>query len=86
MKAVITITYKNKRMAKSVADAVSPDNVSFPRLLVDTRREASKVITQVRCEMKIETFTSTIDDLLSSISVAERAFSVAVGFKNRFFE
>lgn len=69
-------------MAKSVAAAVSPDNVSFQRLLVDTRREASKVITLVRCEMKIETFTSTIDDLLSSISVAERAFLVAGDLKN----
>lgn len=78
LEARITLSYKNIRDAEAVAKAVSPDNVKVPSgLVVETRRRGSKVFTLIKCEKGLSTFIATIDDLLSCVSVAERAFSVA---------
>lgn len=78
MEARITLSYKNVRDAEAVAEAVSPDNVKAPSgLVIETRREGSKVLTLVKCEKGLSTFIATIDDLLSCVSVAERVFSIA---------
>ena len=82
MEAKITLSYKNEREAEAVAKAVSPDNVKVPLgLFVKTTRRKSKVFTTIECETKLETFMATIDDLLSCVSIAEKAFSVAKEFK-----
>lgn len=82
MEAEITLSYKNEREAEAVAKAVSPDNVKVPPgLFVKTTRRGPKVLTTIECETKLETFIATIDDLLSCVSVAEKAFSVAKKFK-----
>jgi len=82
LEAKITLSYKNEREAEAVAKAVSPDNVKVPLgLFVKTTRRGSKVFTTVECETKLETFMATIDDLLSCVSIAEKAFSVAKEFK-----
>jgi len=82
LEAEITLSYKNDREAEAVAKAVSPDNVKVPHgLFVKTIRRGSKVFTTVECETKLRTFTATIDDLLSCVSIAEKAFSVAKEFK-----
>ena len=61
-----------------MAKAVSPDNVEVPSgLFVKTARRRSKVFTTVECQTKLQTFIATIDDLLSCVSVSEKAFSVA---------
>ena len=82
MEAEITLSYKNEREAEAVAKAVSPDNVQVPPgLFIRTMRKGFKVFTWVRCETKLQTFMATIDDLLSCISIAEKAFSVAKRLK-----
>ena len=82
MEAEITLSYKNEREAEAVAKAVSPDNVKVPAgLFVKTIRRGSKVFTTVECETRLQTFIATIDDLLSCVSIAEKAFSVAKEFK-----
>ena len=82
MEAKITLSYKNEREAEAVAKAVSPDNVKVPPgLFVKTTRRGPKVFTTIECETRLETFVATIDDLLSCVSVAEKAFSVAKEFK-----
>ena len=82
MEAKIRLSYKNVREAEAVAKAVSPDNVEVPSgLFVKTVRRGSKVFTTVECQTKLQTFIATIDDLLSCVSVAEKAFSVAKEFK-----
>jgi len=84
LEAKIKLSYKNEREAEAVAKAVSPDNVEVPPgLLVNTVRRGSKVFTTIECETKLETFISTLDDLLSCVSVAEKTFSVAKEFKMR---
>jgi hypothetical protein len=82
LEAKITLSYKNAREAEAVAKAVSPDNVKVPPgLAVKTTRRGPKVFTAIECETKLETFMATIDDLLSCVSIAEKAFSVAKEFK-----
>lgn len=77
MEAKIVLTYDDQREAEAVAKAVRPDNVKAPHyLFIETVRSDKKVITHIRCEEgKLGTFISTIDDLLSCISVAEKALS-----------
>lgn len=73
MQATITLEYKDEKTAKAIAQAVSPDNFKTPiGLHVKTERDANKVITQIDCEGKLATFTATIDDLLFSVSTAEK--------------
>jgi hypothetical protein len=73
LEAALTLEYSDARIAEAVAKAVSPDNFKTPtRLRVKTFREDKKVVTQIRCEGKLATFTATIDDLLFSASTAEK--------------
>lgn len=74
LEAKVMLEYVNDKIAKAVAQAVSPDNFITPiGLSVKTVRENNKVITQIQCEGKIVTLTSTIDDLLFSVSAVEKA-------------
>ena len=82
MEARIRLSYKNEREAEAVEKAVSPDNVKVPAgLFVKTTRRGPKVFTTIECETRLETFMATIDDFLSCVSIAEKAFSVAKEFK-----
>lgn len=74
MEATITLEYDDEKTAEAVAEAVSPDNYKTPiGLAVRTVWKNNKVVTEIKTEEKIATFIATIDDLLSSISVAEKA-------------
>ena len=76
LKAEITITYEDPRSAKSIAAAVSPDNLNAPKgLSVETDAVGSSVRSLITCDKKIETFISTIDDLLSAIQSAEKTLA-----------
>jgi len=73
LKAEIVITYEDPRAAKSITAAVSPDNLNPPKgLCVETEAVGSSVRSVITCDKKIETFVSTIDDLLSAIQSAEK--------------
>jgi hypothetical protein len=77
LQATVTLEYKEERTAEAIAKAVSPDNLKTPiGLTVKTVRENSKVITEIHCEAKLVTFTATIDDLLFSVSTAEKTLHV----------
>ena len=73
MEATVTLEYADEKTAEAVAKAVSPDNFKTPfGLQIKTMREENKVVTQIKCECKLATFTATIDDLLFSASTAEK--------------
>lgn len=73
MEATVTLEYADAKIAKAVANAVSPDNFKTPiGLRVKTTRVDTKVVTKIECEGKLATFTATIDDLLFSASTAEK--------------
>jgi hypothetical protein len=70
----LSLCYEDERKAKAVAKAVSPDNIKTPSgLFIHTEREGCKVLTYVKCEMQLQTLIATLDDLLSCVSVAEKA-------------
>ncbi len=73
MEATVTLEYPNEKTAEAIAKAVSPDNLKTPPgLLINTKRESNKVVTQIACDGKLATFTATIDDLLFCASTAEK--------------
>ncbi len=73
LQATVTLEYKDQKIAKAVAEAVSPDNFKTPvGLNVKTELENNKVVTRINYKGKIATFTATIDDLLFSASTAEK--------------
>ena len=78
METKIVISYKNEKEAEVVAKAVSPDNIEIPSgLSIRTITEGSKVLTSVECQTGLKTLISTLDDLLSCVSVAEKTFNLA---------
>lgn len=81
LEAEITLNYDDEQTAEAVCNAVTPDNFQTPRdLTVKTKREGSTVSTFIQCEKGFATFIATLDDLLFSVSVAERAVQVAKRF------
>jgi tRNA threonylcarbamoyladenosine modification (KEOPS) complex Pcc1 subunit len=73
LQATITLEYPNQKTAEAIAKAVSPDNHKTPPgLQISTQREGSRVITEIVCSGKLATFTATIDDLLFSVTTAEK--------------
>jgi hypothetical protein len=77
MEADIVLSYKNEREAEAVAKAVSPDNFKVPQgLFIKTIHKGLNVLTNVKCDLRLQTFIATVDDLLSCASVAEKAFAV----------
>jgi len=82
MEAEIVLSYKNEREAEAVANAVSPDNFGVPRgLFIKTIQKGAKVLTTVKCDLSLQTFMATIDDLLKCVSVAEKAFTTVANLK-----
>jgi len=77
VEARITLIYEDRREAKAVSEAVSPDNVKTPEnLYVETFNVENRVVASVKYNGEnLRVFQSTIDDLLSCISVAEKTFS-----------
>lgn len=74
MEAKIIMIYDDEKEAEAVSQAVSPDNVKAPKeLFIETGAENNRVITSIKYDGKrVETFLSTIDDLLSCVSTAEK--------------
>ena len=82
MEATVTLEYADAKIAKAVANAVSPDNFKTPICLqVNTVREQNKVVTYIQCEGKLATFTATIDDVLFSVSTAEKTLNILHNIK-----
>jgi hypothetical protein len=76
LEATITLEYGDEKTAKAVADAISPDNFKVPiGLAIKTMRKENKVVTEINSKEKIAMFIATIDDLLSSVSVAEKTLN-----------
>lgn len=78
MEAKIILTYENAEEAKTVSQAVSPDNEKTPEnLSVDTFYAENQVVASIHYKGdNVMTFASTIDDLLSCVTIAEKTFSV----------
>jgi tRNA threonylcarbamoyladenosine modification (KEOPS) complex Pcc1 subunit len=77
LEATITLEYDDVKVAEAVAAAVSPDNYKTPaEMSVTTTLRKNAVTTKIKAEGKIATFIATIDDLLFSVSIAEKTLKV----------
>ncbi len=73
MEAEILIEYEDKRIARAVAEAVSPDNFKTPAdLSVVTAQKGKTVLTKISCNDRLPTFVATVEDLLFCASIAEK--------------
>lgn len=82
MQAQVVLEYDDEKIADAVAKAVSPDNFKTPKgLSISTTKDGLKVVTHISYRGKFPTFTATIDDLLFSVSTAERTIDTTKRFK-----
>ena len=83
MEARITLVYRDEKEAKTVSEAVSPDNIKPPKgLSVETFNVENRVVASIKYDgNNLMTFLSTIDDLLSCVSIAEKAFLAVKGLR-----
>jgi hypothetical protein len=78
LEAQITLEYDDTKIADAIAKAVAPDNFKTPAgLFIKTIRRGNWVLTKVKAEEKLATFIATIDDLLFSVSTAEKTLNIA---------
>jgi hypothetical protein len=77
LEATIKLEYNDAKTAQSIANAVSPDNLKVPPgLKVTTQTVCNQVLTKITLDGKLATFIATIDDLLESVSTAEKTLRV----------
>ncbi len=70
IRARLAIGVPNQGMARSLIKALEPDNKDLPQLeIVGTARQSSMAI-ELNYDGGIETFISTLDDLLRCLHVA----------------
>lgn len=70
--ADIVIRYDGEEKARSIRDAISPDNVEAPPGVgIDVEVVGSTLRLRVECSRGIPTLIATVDDILSCIQASE---------------
>lgn len=76
--AELLFNYNDEKEARTIVQAVSPDNIKVPSgLIIKTVKEKSFVITRIFCIKGVETLLTTIEDLLSCTQIAEKVIMTA---------
>jgi hypothetical protein len=66
--------FKGANIARSIMEAISPDNLQSPRgVVIKTKVKDSELHMTISCVGGIKSLIATLDDLLSCIQAAERA-------------
>jgi len=73
----ISLVYGGEREAEAILKSISPDNIDLPKgLMIRTFTEKGRLIALITYDGdNLLTLRSTVDDLLSCISVAEKTLS-----------
>ena len=72
--ATISILYEDADAARSIMEAISPDNLQAPPgVTVEARTADSRLQISVSCAGGVRSLIATVDDLLSCVQAAERA-------------
>ncbi len=78
VEAKVALEYNDEKTAEAIAMAISPDNAKAPEgMTIRTVQSNTIVETTVSVKQKLATLISTIDDLLSCASTAEKAIKTA---------
>ena len=70
IKARIRIRVTSRDMAASIAQSIEPDNIGMKDLKIEPRISAKNVYFTITHSGKIETFISTLDDVLRCVQAA----------------
>ncbi|WP_455278004.1 KEOPS complex subunit Pcc1 [[Eubacterium] cellulosolvens] len=72
MRIIIKIQHESRKFAESIAKSVTPDNLEAPpNVFVKTQARGKITTSVVKCE-RLETFITTVDDLLLCIDAAQK--------------
>ncbi len=69
--ATVKVKVSDAAMARSLIKSVEPDNVNMKGLTVNGRASAKRASFNISYNGKIETFISTLEDMLRCIQAAE---------------
>lgn len=70
----IDIQYEDSKTARSIMEAIAPDNLDAPEGIdVDAKVDGKILKISITCSRDIGSLLSTVDDLLSCVQAAERA-------------
>ena len=70
IKAKIRIPVTSRAMAESIVQSIEPDNVGMEGLIIEPRISKENAYFTISHSGKIETFISTLDDVLRCIQAA----------------
>lgn len=70
IQATLTIRTSSTKMAKSIVDSVTPDNKNMKGLSITNRANPSYARFVIRYDGRIETFISTMEDLLRCVQAS----------------
>ena len=74
--AELKLRYYDVATAEAIVGAVSPDNFQVPEgLELSVLQEKTEIHIRVRCSKGVGSLISTLDDLLSCITAAEKALN-----------
>ncbi|MBM3291653.1 hypothetical protein FJY84_03135 [Candidatus Bathyarchaeota archaeon] len=69
----MTIKYPNEEIAKTIINAVNPDNFQAPKdLKITMSMSNAEISIEIKGSKSIGSLLNTIDDLLECISTAEK--------------
>ncbi len=71
IKARVRIRSRSTAMSKSIVKSLEPDNAEMKGLNILTRATANYVSFSIVFDGRIETFISTLDDLLRCVQAAD---------------
>ena len=71
IKANLVIPTRNKSSSESLVESVQPDNLKMKGLVVTGKPSDHNASFRLEYEGKIETFISTLDDLLRCLQAAK---------------
>ena len=76
VEANLELKFKDADTARSIMDAVSPDNVQVPEGIYINMELDEKVLSlRISCSKGIGSMIATLDDLLSCIQAAEKTLN-----------
>ena len=76
IEATIKIQTHSRRTAKSLVECVEPDNVKMAGLTITSRATPRNASFHISSSGRIETFISTVDDLLRCIQAADATLKI----------
>ena len=82
IKAKLRVSTDNHEMSRSIIECVEPDNVGMKGFKVASRAASKNALLSITFDGRIETFISSLDDLLRCIQAARATLKTLPKEKN----